>query len=109
DVDGGDPADGLLGAGADGGGGGGDLVGHGASVLGGGGEASQQGSLREVHIGRWLAEVRLRSGLDSVGAVAQVDVVQVQLEDLVLRELPFDLSRDTRLHDLPADAALRVG
>src|SRR5690606_38855356 len=49
DVDGGDPADGLLGAGEDGGGGGGDLVGHGVSVLGGwgrsGGEAEGDGGV----------------------------------------------------------------
>src|SRR5690606_31230617 len=49
-----------------------------------------------------------RRSLHTVGAVAQVDVVQVQLQDLVLRELPLDLPGYTSLHDLPADAPLGV-
>ena len=37
---------------------------------------------------------------------AQVDVVEVQLEDLVLVEVALDLPGDARLHQLPADVAL---
>jgi len=47
-----------------------------------------------------LAKIALRSGLYSVGAVPEVDLVQVQLEDLVLRISLLNLTGDLRLLDL---------
>ena len=38
--------------------------------------------------------VDLRRGADTVGALAEKDVVDVELEDLVLGEFPFDLQRE---------------
>ncbi len=54
-----------------------------------------------------LAEVRLRGGLDPVGAVPEVDGVEVGLEDLVLAELLLELHREQRLADLLRDRTLR--
>ncbi len=48
-------------------------------------------------------EVRLRRGLDAVGAAAEVDRVEVVLEDLVLGLLPVDLDRDEQLLGLPGE------
>src|SRR5213079_2930063 len=50
-------------------------------------------------------EVPARGGLDSVEAVPQIDLVQVQLEDAILRELVFDLARQHELPQLPPDRA----
>jgi hypothetical protein len=47
-----------------------------------------------------LAEVVARRLLDAVAAVTEVDVVQVELEDLVLRELLLEPAREERLADL---------
>ncbi len=48
-----------------------------------------------------LAEVHLRGGLDAVRAVAPVDLIAVQREDLFLRVPLLDLHRDDRFLDLP--------
>ncbi len=53
-----------------------------------------------------LVEVRLRRGLDAVGAAAEVDGVQVALEDLVLGLLALDLQRHERLLHLAGEGAL---
>ena len=47
-----------------------------------------------------LVEVRLRRGFDAVGAAAEVDRVEVSLEDLVLGQLVLDLDGEERLLDL---------
>ena len=44
--------------------------------------------------------VDLRGGLDAVGAVAQEDLVEVELEDLLLVELALDLQREQDLVEL---------
>jgi len=53
---------------------------------------------REVR--RVPAEIRLRRGLDAVQPVAEVDVVEVELEDLLLRVLPLGGDRAARLPEL---------
>ena len=53
-----------------------------------------------------LVEVRLRRGLDAVGAAAEVDGVQVALQDLVLGLLALDLQRHERLLHLAGEGAL---
>ena len=55
---------------------------------------------------RRLAEVVARRLLDAVAAVAEVDVVEVELEDLVLGELLLEAPREERLADLAAEGAL---
>src|SRR5208337_4479478 len=47
-----------------------------------------------------LAEVIVRAGLESVNAVAEVNLVGVQGEDLLLGEAPLDLDGQHRLLDL---------
>ena len=54
------------------------------------------------------AEVDLRRGGHAIGAVAEIDLVQVQLEDLVLAEAPLDLQCQQDLLDL-ADVGLFGG
>ena len=51
---------------------------------------------------RRVAEVLPRGGLDARGPVAEVDVVEVHLQDLVLGELVLDLVGDARFEELPA-------
>ncbi|MNU90504.1 hypothetical protein D3C71_803740 [compost metagenome] len=47
--------------------------------------------LRQADVTNRLAVIDLRRRLDAVGTVAQVDLVDVQLKDFVLGQLPFDL------------------
>ena len=63
-------------------------------------------SLAHVEISGVLAEVGLRRGLDAVGAAAEVDGVQVALEDLLLGLLIVDLEAEEGLLDLPLERAL---
>ena len=60
-------------------------------------DAGQHRALGHGHLRRRLVEVRLRGGLDAVGTTAEVDRVEVVLEDLVLRLLPGDLDREDDL------------
>ncbi len=70
-------------------------------------EARDQRRLRDVQVGRVLAEVTERCGFDSVEAVAEVRLVQVQLEDLILAERAFEAAGEHELLQLPADGLVR--
>ena len=48
-----------------------------------------------------LVEVEMRRRLDAVRAVAKIDLIRVEREDLGLGEPLFDLNRDDPLLDLP--------
>jgi hypothetical protein len=61
----------------------------------------QHRRLRQRQLRRVLAEVLLRRRLDAVRAAAEVDLVQVQLDDLTLAVPPLDLPGHPRLADLP--------
>ena len=67
----------------------------------------QGGALRHGQLADVLVEVRLRRGLDAVGATAVVDRVEVVLEDLVLALLLVDLDGDDDLLELPGQRAVR--
>src|SRR5207253_7504140 len=56
--------------------------------------------LSEIQIVNGLREVALRCRLYAVGAVTEIDLIQVQLEDLVLRVTRLDGPGDLRLLDL---------
>ena len=58
---------------------------------------------RHVNTASRLAEIASRGSLDAVGAVAEVDLVQVELEDLALGELLFERLGDANLANLPRD------
>ena len=53
-----------------------------------------------------LCEIAARCGLDAVEAVAKVDLVQIQLENLVFREMPFELHREQHFFELAAQRFL---
>jgi hypothetical protein len=53
-----------------------------------------------------LAEVALRSRLDAVGAAAEVDLVEVELEDLVLAVAGLDRTRDLHFLQLADERLL---
>ena len=69
-------------------------------------QAREEGGLRERQVARVLVEVDARGHLDPVGAVPEVDGVQVGGEDPVLRPLALELPCEGRLLQLAADRAL---
>ncbi|MNQ76488.1 hypothetical protein D3C85_913310 [compost metagenome] len=75
-------------------------VGDGVEARRGLGNAGQHGGFGRRHFRQRLAEVGARRGREPVGAVAQVDLVHVELKDLVLGELVFDLEREQQLVEL---------
>ncbi len=56
--------------------------------------------LRERHILEVLAEIDARGGREAVGALPQVDLVHVELENLVLAQRGLDLVGEQHLVDL---------
>ena len=68
-------------------------------------QTGEQGSLLQAQLARVLGEIDLGSGLDAVGAGAEVDVVQPGLEDPVLLPFLAELDRQARLLDLAAEGA----
>ena len=44
-----------------------------------------------------MAEEAARRGVDAVGAAAEIDAVEIELEDLVLAELALERERQDRL------------
>jgi hypothetical protein len=69
-------------------------------------QAGEQGGLGQVDGFCALVEVNARRHLDAVGAVAEVDRVQVGGEDAVLRPGPLELPGERRLLHLAADRPL---
>ena len=73
--------------------------------------AGQQRALGQVELAHILAEVGLRGLAKSVdgkaAALAQVDLVGIHLEDLLLGEAVFELEGDDDLDHLALDAPLR--
>src|SRR3954462_5364719 len=53
-----------------------------------------------------MAEEAPRGGVDAVGATAEIDAVQVQLEDLVLGEAPLERQRQDPLAYLAPEIAV---
>src|SRR5688572_14518236 len=65
-------------------------------------QSGEQRAFRQRQIGGGLAEVAKRRRLSAVDAIAEVDLVQVQLQNLALVELPFDAGGHNRLFHLAA-------
>ena len=61
-----------------------DLVVHGVVVVRSLGQGRQIGALRQIELGERLAEIVVGGGADAIGAVAQPDLVQIELEDALL-------------------------
>ncbi|MNZ33673.1 hypothetical protein D3C78_510260 [compost metagenome] len=70
------------------------------------GQAGDHRQLGQRQFADRLAVVDLRGRLDAVGAVAEVDLVDVQLEDRVLVEGPLDLQGEKYLVDFPGKTPL---
>ncbi len=68
----------------------------------------EQGRLGQGQVRRPLGEVRLRRCLDAVRAIAVEDLVDVALQDPVLRLLARELDRETRLRGFPPERLGRL-
>ena len=66
-------------------------------------QRGQQRGFRKIQFAHVLAEVALRCRLDTVGAIAEINLVQVQLENFLLRVFAFDRQRHFRLAQLADD------
>ena len=66
-------------------------------------EPGDERRLAQCHLRRVLAEEAARGRLDAVQPVAEVHLVQVQLEDLILRVLGLELGGDDDLLQFAAD------
>ena len=71
------------------------------------GQAGEQRGFVEGQSFRRLAEVKLGSGLESVDAVAEINLVGVEGENLWLGETPLDLHRQQRFLNLAMKGAVR--
>ncbi|MCY1495647.1 hypothetical protein D9M68_295520 [compost metagenome] len=69
------------------------------------GQAGDHRHLREAQVADRFAVIDLSGGFDAVGAVAQVDLVDVELEDLVLAQFALDLQGEQDFVDLAREAA----
>src|SRR5205085_7556938 len=71
-------------------------------------EGGEQGSLAEIDVRGRSLEVPLRRRANAVRAVAEIDGVEVLLEDRALRVLVLEGDREDRLFDLALQVPLRV-
>ena len=82
--------------------------GHGAVDGGVVGDGDEAGALRHIQLRHILAEVELRRGLDAVAALAQVDGVQIELQNLPLGVVLFELQSPEDLPHLAVDGVAVV-
>ena len=59
-------------------------------------------------VGRALAEIALRRRLNSIQAVPEIHLVEVELEDLVLGVFRFDPGREDQLLELASNGLVRL-
>ena len=65
-------------------------------------QAGERRALRQRHIARRLAKVPARGCFGSVHAAAEINPVQIQLEDFLFAEIVFDALGQKNLQQLPA-------
>ena len=82
--------------------------GHGAVHGGVVGDGDEACALRHVQLRHILAEVELRGGLHAVATLAQIDGVQVHLQDLPLGVVLLELQRPEDLPHLAVDGVAIV-
>ena len=70
------------------------------------GQRGEHRGFRERHLARGFAEIDLRGAIHAVRAGAEIDAVQIELEDLVLGEQLLELTRARHLDDLARDRAV---
>ena len=71
------------------------------------GQSCQQSGLAQTQVLGVLTEVALRGRLGAVGEIAEVNLVEIPLEDLVVVELSLQLQSDHSLFDFSVDCARR--
>ena len=69
-------------------------------------QAGERGCFRHRELRRRLGEIALRRRLDAVGAGAEVDPVEIEIEDLGLAELALQPGRQRHLLHLAGERAL---
>src|SRR6185295_981154 len=69
-------------------------------------QTREERRFRERHVARGLAEVALRRRLDAVSAGAEIDAVEIEVEDLVLGIFPLEPYREDHLLQLALHGAL---
>ena len=72
------------------------------------GDGDEAGALRQIQLLHVLAEVVLGRRLDAVAALAQIDGIEIHLQDGLLGVLLLKLQCPEDLRDLPLDGALVV-
>src|SRR5262249_32607383 len=70
-------------------------------------QAGKQRCFGHIQICGRLSEETKRGGLGAVQAVTEINLVQIELEDLFLGELPLEASRDDHLLDLAPHRLVR--
>ena len=70
-------------------------------------QAGQQRRLAQRQLARFLAKIGLGRGINAVGKITVVDLVQIKLEDVVLAVAPRDFGRQNRFLNLARRRALR--
>src|SRR6185437_12514231 len=80
---------------------------HGRELLGTLGQRREQRSLRQCEIARMFGEVGLGAGFEAVRAAAEVDLIRVKREDLLLGKVALDLQREEDLLQLASVGLLR--
>ncbi len=69
-------------------------------------QAGENGRFAQRRLSRAMPEIPLARGLHAIGAGAEIDAVEIEFEDLVLRVAPLQPQREDRLLDLAAERAL---
>ncbi len=69
-------------------------------------QAGEHRGFRQRHVARRFVEVEMRRAVDAEGAAAHIGAVEIELEDLVLGQAPFQPDREEGLVDLALDGAL---
>ncbi|MNQ66839.1 hypothetical protein D3C85_813410 [compost metagenome] len=72
---------------------------------GGLGQARDHGHLRQAEFTDGLAVIDLGGGLDTIGAVTQVDLVHIKFKNLVFAEFPFNLQGQQYFIDLARETS----
>ncbi len=71
-------------------------------------QPGNNGALEQRQLRRRLAEIALRRRIDAVSPGAEIDAVQVDFEDLVLRETVLEPQRQQHLADLAREIPIRA-
>src|SRR6516225_5644935 len=69
-------------------------------------QSRQERALRQRQSPGRLSKIHFRRGLDAVSALAEVDLVEVAFQDLILGQTPLNLHGQQHLRDLAAESLL---